>query len=258
MNYYPLINKNKVKIKYISNGAILFIHCLVDKKITLNETAKNIYEICNGGNSISDIENYLLKKHLNADKKIIQNDVMKVLRIFDNYGIISWKNGMNPFIKYEFYKGLKIHKIYLNSLHLLKCNFQHSVYNVKFNKNKPIDINVFSQMLYLNYAKAYFIQKNEVPVALVILNNAETNYIWKFIEISYNDCFKTDDDFKKIAAFIASDLKENLYENVENELGFYIDIDLKNKNLLESMGFKRQGLLKEENEKDILSMWMTL
>lgn len=37
-----------------------------------------------------------------------------------------------------------------------------------------------------------------------------------------------------------------------------IDIESENQQFIESMGFEKKGLLRYENDKDILSMWMIL
>lgn len=258
MNYYPLINKNEVKIKYLDKGAILFIHCLVDKKIILNDTAKLIIDNCDGKNNVSDIVRIVYEKYQKIDIATIQKDVMDALKICDKYGIINWKKRMNPFIQYSCYKGLGFHEIYLNSQYLIKYKFQNNFSNIKTNTSQIMDKDIFSQLLYLNYAKAYFIKKNDTPVALVILNNEQTNYIWKIVEISYSEHFDIKNEFNIIAGYIAKNLKENLYHNSKYALGFYIDIDPKDEESIKSMGFKKQGLLKDENNKDISSMWMVL
>lgn len=260
MNYYPLINKNEVKIKYVDKGAVAFIHCLVDEKIILNDTAKFIMDNCNGENDVLNIVKIIYEKYKYIDIKTIQNDVMESLKVFDKYGVIDWKKRMNPFILFKNYKGLEFHEIYLNSLYFIKYSFQNNIRNININKNQIMNKDIFSQLLYLNYTKAYFVRKNEILVTLVIMNNEPTNYIWKIVEISYNTNpnFDIKNEFNTIASYMARDLKESLYHDSKYKLGIYIDIESENQQFIESMGFEKKGLLRYENDKDILSMWMIL
>lgn len=55
MNYYPIINKNVIKVKSIDDKTIIFLKELNEKKIILNNAAKAIFDSCDGSNDLCEI-----------------------------------------------------------------------------------------------------------------------------------------------------------------------------------------------------------
>lgn len=103
MNYYPIINKNVIKVKLIDDKTIIFLKELNEKKIILNNTAKAIFDSCDGNNSLCEIIKINagdcgLKKQQNKDiMEILKNlmimeyyygDIMRILFLRRNVLII--------------------------------------------------------------------------------------------------------------------------------------------------------------------------
>ena len=95
MNYYPIINKNVIKVKSIDDKTIIFLKELNEKKIILNNAAKAIFDSCDGSNGLCEI----IK--INAGdcelKKQQNKDIMEILKKFNDYGILLWRHNENPF-----------------------------------------------------------------------------------------------------------------------------------------------------------------
>ncbi|RMG77173.1 MAG: PqqD family protein [Bacteroidetes bacterium] len=67
------------------------------RELIVNRTSKEILNLCNGNNTLEEIEDMMKKKYPDVNEYIIINDVRKTISSFSRLGIIDWE-GENPFL----------------------------------------------------------------------------------------------------------------------------------------------------------------
>ena len=88
------------------------------------------------------------------------------------------------------------------------------------------------------------------PYIPIKIGNIRNRKLQEYFEIGLQDIY-LDTFIKKVASLMGEWKKMNLHDTL-------IYIESENQQFIESMGFEKKGLLRYENDKDILSMWMIL
>lgn len=102
-NAIPIINAdvlNIIQTKEDGSCYVSFFDFLSMGNIVLNRTAMEIYDMCDGTNTINDIVDNIYREYADSveDRKIIEDDTIDILKYFYNWNIISIDND-NPFEK---------------------------------------------------------------------------------------------------------------------------------------------------------------
>lgn len=256
MRYYPVINKNLINIKDFYDETIIYLNELNLKKIILNKNAKFIFDNCNGKNSIHDVTSLYFKANdiKKENQIVVQNDIANILCKLDSYGIVSWKDRLNPFTICKQINNLQIYPVKLNNRYFIKEHFQKSLYSVGIDKTTLYNNQLIVNGIYTKLIHSYFIKKDNENCALVMINMVEHPFVWQVMAILYNENFDLVDDSNEIFNNISTDLDENVY-NRKKSFGFYIDVKKADVKVCELLGFQNKGYLKYESDINIYSMW---
>lgn len=255
MNYYPIINKNVIKVKSIDDKTIIFLKELNEKKIILNNAAKAIFDSCDGSNGLCEI----IK--INAGdcelKKQQNKDIMEILKKFNDYGILLWRHNENPFFKAQCIDNMKIYNVRLDTMYLIKNKFKYSLFNIDGTENDVYDKKFLTNGIYSKLIKIYYIEHNMKPLSLIIFVASGTGVTWQLNRMYYNDNSIIFENFINFLKYVKNDLSSTVYKK-DTSIGFYINTKSGDKKIYEELGFREKGLLKYESSSNLHSMWAVI
>lgn len=99
LNCIPQFNEEFVVYKREENEGYVSIKTLFPSgasELLINETSKDIIDLCNGENTIIDIVDKMQSIYNGVDRKVLEKDLMNNLLTLNYRQLIIWKNG-NPF-----------------------------------------------------------------------------------------------------------------------------------------------------------------
>lgn len=253
MTFYPLMNRNKIKVKKAEDKMIIFLKELNDKKIILNKSAMDILYACDGSHSIEDIINSSLSNFGFTEER--RDDIVKTLKRYNEYGMIVWKNNKNPFFNSMYVNGIDIYGIGINDLYLLKKKFENKIFGADV--NEIVDRSVLINGIYLKLIRIYYFEKNNKPLSLIFFTATGSSYIWKISRILYNDEFLLSNEFNSfLDYYMKNDISTSSHYQKNMSVGFYIDVKKEDVKTCKNLGFENKGILKYEADSDLYSMWI--
>ena len=106
-NMYSIPVFEKEKLPYYrdekdGNLSLIAPFSPLAEHLIINAASVEILELCNGTNNIKDIFNFIINKYESENFQEVKNDLNYSFMTFSSMGIITWKDGVDPFmIKYR-------------------------------------------------------------------------------------------------------------------------------------------------------------
>lgn len=259
MNYYPLINKQECFIKQVDDKSILYVKRLSNKTIALNQTAKYIFDLCDGNNNIeSIIANILDSFEVDAGEEKVKKDIMGFLKKIDKYGVIAWRKMNNPFINKFMCNNMDVIKIGVSSIYRTRLKFTYNIYNVKKDRESYFNKDLYVQGIFNDFLQCYYVEKDGKPCALVELQIGDIDRVWEVKKILYNSNFNIKEDFNELLNKIHDVIIKNVYKNIKLKLGYMLNVTKDFVEIGNLLGFSTEAVLNNEVDGKLYSMWITL
>lgn len=225
INNIPSIISKNSRITLLDDEARLNLKYIPYGNVLINKTASEIYNYCDGSNTISEIVDKLAHKYKMIPYKKIEIDVISIIREFYNMGIIRWIN--------EYY--FKNDKVYENNISKIKIVWVDTIDIEKEKKYQNVLISPYisEELYYKSDGLPYKIFNGE-QMMLVYNNKNNSDEIQILISFDRSDnlltinCLKFNylhpETFNDLFPMIENIIKINRnMEDVSIDYLFYVD-----------------------------------
>lgn len=229
-------------------------------ELILNETSKDIMNLCNGERDIKTITKEMMEMYMGASENLILGDIVKFLKEFSKMRLVTWKNG-NPFFhdnKLQLDEGYTVsicsfedaQKIYkfINRSSVKNQDKQPAdlVYINPFTIEAGFSINNIYRNLMDDIKKYIAIEKDGVLEGIACINISRMTAVCDFLYIIINSENKYIGDFISYIIQTAPLISSNtvagcrLYENTDSL------IESEYMYVFKELGFYHSGILRDE------------
>lgn len=254
MNYYPIFNNKRMLIKQKNNNYVLSLRDLNRKEVTINLTAYEILNLCDGLNSIDNIFSKINDKYNNIlELENIYNDIFETLKSFNKYGIVTWKKE-NPFEKQFNVGKYQLIALDLNNLNLYMRTFDNILIDFYRKDQSVLDKKLMYNGLFYKLIHGYVIKNNSEILGAIFFKLTDYEYVINIDCIQFNedDFFN---EFKEIINVIKKDISETLLIN-NDDICFNFNVpENKTINKLNKI-FDKKFYLENESSDIVNSFWI--
>jgi len=225
----------------------------------LNNTAKEITELCDGNNTLEDVINLMKIKYKDINAETIKNDVEQMLLLLDRNELIEWEKNINPFaINEKLYEkeikdNLKLYKT--SPYHFKEIYTLLNTQNYNFKIINPVFLKgIFYNEVSLrhrlfNYSEFFYILKNNIETIAIIGLLDEYPISNK---VTLTSCIILNSDISSIFKLLISNLFDDLKDRYSKlKINFFTNHPQKDfitQNLEEMNFIKEAELLHEYND----------
>lgn len=259
-----ILDKNSEK--KVGNELWIFPPSLNGEKFILNSNANCIYELCKDNNTIGDILTVFSHRFPSISKEILLKDILKTLKQFWEYQLVSWKD-INPFYDdYTVYNHsnpkIYIEKLVFDNFNKFFDTKLPHLHTSPYIKDEVINAQAVVEKQILEGSLVGFIlyDNNEIKIKLLLRFDA-CNNIADILMISFG---KHDDlinnsswFFSEIGRFVASLWKINS-EIITFILPIIKETSLIDNTTVSNMGFSYAGNLVNECDSGDISIFNKL